>query len=54
MHWASRGFVWLLRYLAMVELGFSIEDSRGLVLGDHIFQQEAKLLQQTLSAAETV
>lgn len=53
IHWASRGFVWLIRYLAMVELGFSIEDSRRLVLGDHIFQQEAKLLQRTLSAAET-
>lgn len=53
MHWASRGFVWLLRYLAMIELGFSIDESRDRALGNDIFRQEANLLQQTLSAAET-
>jgi hypothetical protein len=53
MHWTSRGFVWLLRYLAMTELGFTDDESRERVHADSKFQGEAKLLKQVLSAAST-
>ncbi|MGF1616803.1 MAG: HEPN domain-containing protein [Acidimicrobiia bacterium] len=48
MHWASRGFSWLLRYLAMNELGFAPDASRDRVLASHTFRQEADLLQGAL------
>ena len=48
LHWAFRGLNWLLRYYAMIELGFSEQFAQERITQNGEFRQEAARLRTSL------
>ncbi|MBA3360633.1 MAG: hypothetical protein H0T94_04070 [Acidimicrobiia bacterium] len=48
LHWTFRGLNWLLRYHAMLELGFSEQEAQTRIIKNCDFQQEAERLKRDL------
>ena len=53
LHWLARGLNWILRYHALVDIGFDPYDARNQVLGNQTFTQEAKRLRQDLRPSDS-
>lgn len=50
LHWAHRGFNWLLRFHLMTDLGFSAEETAERIKANSRFRQEAERLQEDLES----
>lgn len=48
LYWAHRGFIWLLRYHLMFDLGFAPEETARRIIKNYQFRQEAKRLRSDL------
>ncbi|HJQ76488.1 MAG TPA: HEPN domain-containing protein [Acidimicrobiia bacterium] len=49
LHWAAEGLNWLLRYYAMIEIGFEEEEVAERVVKDYTFVQVAERLRDALN-----
>ena len=48
LHWATQGLNWILRYYAMIDIGFDPDTARQKVLSNRVFEQEVKRLREAL------
>jgi hypothetical protein len=52
LHWATQGLNWVLRYYALVDIGFDPNTAKQKVLANHTFVQEIERLREALERPE--